>query len=99
MPLQNELSAYTAKINLPLLDSITAFVLDTAEATRAQRAELHRQCPFLTRASGEALSLNSPRTNSRSSVESKSASVSFSSRSVAPSLLSSRRYRAPDTVP
>lgn len=54
MPLQNELSAYTAKINLPLLDSITAFVLDTAEATRAQRGELYRQCPFLTRASGEA---------------------------------------------
>ena len=53
MPLQNELSAYSAKINLPLLDSITAFVLDTAEASRAQRAELHRQCPFLTRASGE----------------------------------------------
>ena len=45
---------YTAKINLPLLDSITAFVLDTAEATRAQRGELYRQCPFLTRASGEA---------------------------------------------
>lgn len=54
MTLKTELQAYGAKINLPLLNNITAFVLDTAEATRAQRAELRRQCPFLTQASGEA---------------------------------------------
>ena len=40
MPLQTELTAYSAKINLPLLNSIVAFVLDTAEVTRAQSAEL-----------------------------------------------------------
>lgn len=54
MPLQTELHAYGAKINLPLFNSIVSFVLDTAEATRAQRAGLRRQCPFLTQASGEA---------------------------------------------
>ena len=54
MPLQTELHAYGAKINLPLFNSIVSFVLDTAEATRAQRAGLRRQCPFLTSASGEA---------------------------------------------
>ena len=48
MQLQTELQAYAAKIDLPLLDSIVAFVLDTAEVTRAQRAELYRQCPFLS---------------------------------------------------
>ncbi|MDE7260833.1 MAG: hypothetical protein K2N78_02040 [Oscillospiraceae bacterium] len=55
MRLQTELQAYSAKINLPLLDSIVAFVLDTAEATHAQRAGLRRQCPFLSMsASGSA---------------------------------------------
>lgn len=54
MTLKTELQAYGAKINLPLLNNITAFVLDTTEATRAQRAELRQQCPFLTQASGEA---------------------------------------------
>jgi len=48
MPLQTELSAYTAKINLPLLNSIVAFVGDTAEATHAQRTEQYRRCPFLS---------------------------------------------------
>lgn len=55
MTLQTELHAYSAKINLPLFNNIVAFVLDTTEATRAQRAELRRQCPFLTEASGEAI--------------------------------------------
>lgn len=54
MTLQTELHAYGTKINLPLFNSIVAFVLDTAEATRAQRSELRLQCPFLTTASGEA---------------------------------------------
>lgn len=54
MTLQTELHVYDAKINLPLFNHIVAFVLDTAEATRAQRAELRQQCPFLTQASGEA---------------------------------------------
>lgn len=54
MTLQTELHAYSAKINLPLFNSIVAFVLDTVEATRAQRSELRQQCPFLTTASGEA---------------------------------------------
>ena len=48
MPLQTELTAYSAKINLPLLNSIVAFVLDTAEVTRAQSAEPYKRCPFLT---------------------------------------------------
>ena len=47
MQLHPELQDYAAKIDLPLFDSIVAFVLDTAEATSAQRAELRRQCPFL----------------------------------------------------
>lgn len=54
MTLQTELHTYAAKLNLPLFNHIVAFVLDTAEATRVQRAELHQQCPFLTQASGEA---------------------------------------------
>lgn len=54
MTLQTELHVYGAKINLPLFNHIVAFVLDTAEATRTQRADLRRQCPFLTQASGEA---------------------------------------------
>lgn len=52
---QTELQAYGTKINLPLLNSIIAFVLDTAEATHAQRTELRRQCPFLAPASGQAI--------------------------------------------
>lgn len=54
MPMQTELHAYSGKINLPLFNNITAFVLDTVEATHSQRSELRRQCPFLTTASGEA---------------------------------------------
>lgn len=42
-----ELKAYEAKINLPLLNDITAFVLDTVEATYTQRNELYARCPFL----------------------------------------------------
>lgn len=54
MQLRTELQAFSTKINLPLLDSTVAFVLDTAEATRAQRAELRRQCPFLSASAGNA---------------------------------------------
>lgn len=42
-----ELQCYQKKINLPLLNEITAFVLSTAEATHAQRAALYRRCPLL----------------------------------------------------
>lgn len=47
MPLLHELNAYGAKINLSLLNSLTAFVLDTAGATRAQRVALCRSSPLL----------------------------------------------------
>lgn len=42
-----ELQCYQEKINLPLLNEIVSFVLNTAEATHAQRAALYRRCPLL----------------------------------------------------
>ena len=39
--MQLELKAYESKVNLDLLNDIVAFVLDTAERKRQQRAENH----------------------------------------------------------
>ena len=52
MKLQTELQAYSDKINLPLLNSIVAFVLDTAEAARAQRDALYQASPLLYAGAG-----------------------------------------------
>lgn len=45
--MQIELQAYQGKINIPLLNDIVGFVLDTVEATQTQRAALYRRCPLL----------------------------------------------------
>ena len=45
--MQIELKSYQEKINIPLLNDIVGFVLDTAEATQTQRAALYRRCPLL----------------------------------------------------
>lgn len=53
MPLQNELQVYTAKVNLSLLNSTVAFILDMSEVTYAQRIQLSRKSPLLdSKASG-----------------------------------------------
>ena len=47
MPFKYERSVLEANINIPLLNAIIAFVLDTAKTAYAQKSQLQKRCILL----------------------------------------------------